>query len=160
MSELTAILEYLGCTRVRTHIQSGNAVFRSGQEDLSDLSRKISTEISDRRGFKPFLKVLELEEVEKVLDEYPFGEPGTDPKTLHIGFLASPPVNPDLRTLGNLKTDSEEFLLKGNVFYLHSPEGVGRSKLSAKAEKVLGVAMTERNVRTVRKVRDMAKELG
>jgi uncharacterized protein (DUF1697 family) len=44
------------------------------------------------------------------------------------------------------------------VFYLHAPEGIGRSKLAANTEKVLGVATTGRNWRTVRKVMAMANK--
>jgi len=40
--------------------------------------------------------------------------------------------------------------------YLHAPEGVGRSKLAASSEKLLGVPMTDRNWRTVCKVMEMA----
>lgn len=157
MKELTAALGDIGCENVRTYIQSGNAVFESGREDLPRLAREIAHEIESRRGFEPRVLVLPLEEVERVLAENPFGDDDTDPKTLHIGFLASAPSNPDLRALEHLKADGEEFHLKGKAFYLHAPGGVGRSKLAGKAETLLGVAMTERNVRTVRRVLDMAK---
>jgi uncharacterized protein (DUF1697 family) len=41
------------------------------------------------------------------------------------------------------------------VFYPHAPEGVGKSKLAARAEKLLGVPMTDRNWRTVCKIMEM-----
>src|SRR5262245_43995429 len=40
---------------------------------------------------------------------------------------------------------SERFHLMDKVFYLHAPEGIGRSKLAANAEKLLGAPMTDRN---------------
>jgi uncharacterized protein (DUF1697 family) len=51
--------------------------------------------------------------------------------------------------LESLKTEREQFELIGTVFYLHAPDGIGRSKLAAKVEKAMGVAATARNWRTV-----------
>jgi uncharacterized protein (DUF1697 family) len=89
----------------------------------------------------------------------PFPEAVTDPKALHAGFLASMPEKPNLKALESLKSDSERFRLVGKVFYLHAPEGIGRSKLAANAERLLGAPMTDRNWRTVCKIREMAREL-
>jgi uncharacterized protein (DUF1697 family) len=78
------------------------------------------------------------------------------------GYCASPPpspANPNLKALEGLKKKSERFLLRDKVFYLYAPDGVGRSKLAASSEKLLGVSMTDRNWRTVCKIRDMVKEL-
>ena len=74
------------------------------------------------------------------------------PATLHLGFLDAPPPQPDLAKLARLRQASERFQLLDRVFYLHAPEGVGRSKLAAGAEKALGVPMTDRNWRTVEKI--------
>jgi uncharacterized protein (DUF1697 family) len=68
------------------------------------------------------------------------------------------PTNPDLGALENLKSERERFALKDGVFYLHAPDGIGRSKLAANTETSLGVAITSRNWRTVCKV--MAKQNG
>jgi uncharacterized protein (DUF1697 family) len=42
---------------------------------------------------------------------------------------------------------------------MYAPNRIGRSKLAASSEKLLGVPMTDRNWRTVCKIRDMVKEL-
>ena len=99
-------------------------------------------------------------ELEKVIQQNPFpAEAEADPRALHAGFLAAAPEHPDLKTLESLKTDSERFRLIGKVFYLHAPDGVGRSKLAAKSERLLGVPMTDRNWRTVLTLWNMAQEL-
>jgi len=159
MRELVAVLEDLGARNVKTYIQSGNAVFVSLGKEASRLSNAISREIKKRRGFEPNVLLLELEDIERAIRKNPFPEAATDPKALHAGFLASRPEKPDLGKLESLKSDSERFHLNDRVFYLHAPEGIGRSKLAANAEKLLGVPMTDRNWRTVCKLRDMAKEL-
>jgi uncharacterized protein (DUF1697 family) len=99
-----------------------------------------------------------IDEIEQAMAENPFPEAETDPSSLHLGFLAFTPKSPDLKKLDGLKKESESFHLTERVFYLHAPEGVGRSKLAAATEKLLGVPMTDRNWRTVCKIREMAKE--
>ncbi len=157
MKELVVILESLGAQNVQTYIQSGNAVFVGPEKDASRLSNMISREIKKRRRFEPHVLLLDLEDIERAIRKNPFPEAETDPNALHAGFLASAPEEPDLETLESLKSNGERFYLIDKVFYLHAPAGIGRSKLAAKAEKLLGVPMTDRNWRTVCKIQEMAK---
>jgi uncharacterized protein (DUF1697 family) len=157
MTELVGLLEDLGARKIKTYIQSGNAVFQTAEEDIAQLSRRLAMEIKQRHGFEPCVIILGLAELEKAMAENPFPEAEADPSSLHLGFLASAPTSPDLKKLAALKKESERFHLTERVFYLHAPEGIGRSKLAARAEKLLGVPMTDRNWRTVGKIREMAK---
>jgi len=159
MKELVSILETLGCQKIKTYIQSGNVVLRHEEKDVSLLAGRISSEVKKRCGFEPHVLLLTADEIKKAMKSNPFPEAEAEPNTLHLGFLASVPTKPDLKKLESLKTESEGFLLKGSVFYLHAPEGIGRSKLAASAEKLLGVPMTDRNWRTVSRIRDMVKEV-
>ncbi len=156
MKELVALLQELGCKNVCTYIQSGNAVFESEEKDSSSLTGRIRSEIKHRRGFEPTVVLLSIEELERTIARNPFSEATNNPQTLHLGFLSALPLNPDLKALESLKSRSERFQLIDKVFYLHAPEGVGRSKLAAAAEKFLGVPMTDRNWRTVCKLAEMA----
>ena len=158
MKELIAILEGLGMRKVKTYIQSGNVVFQTNEKDLSQTSRKITTEIKKYHGFESHLLILGLEDLKRAIEGNPFSEAETDPSNLHLGFLASRTDRPDLEKLSLLKKESERFQLIDRVFYIHAPEGVGRSKLAASAEKLLGVPMTDRNWRTVCKIMEMAVE--
>ena len=101
---------------------------------------------------------LKLEELENAIRANPYPEAENDPKTLHLYFLASEPQNPDVKTLESLRRDSERYTIKGKIFYLHAPDGIGRSKLAARAEKALGVTATARNWRTANKIFVMAKQ--
>lgn len=159
MKELAAILEDLGGQKVKTYIQSGNAVFVSKNKEVSKLSKQISAEIKKRRGFEPHVLLLGQEEFEKAIQQNPFPKADSNPTALHAGFLAATPERPDLKALESLKIDSEQFRLVGRVFYLYAPDGIGRSKLAARAEKLLGVPMTDRNWRTVSRIREMVNEL-
>jgi uncharacterized protein (DUF1697 family) len=157
MKELVAILEETGARQVRTYIQSGNAVFESAEKNVARLSKQISAAIMMRRGFEPHVHILTTEALAKAIAENPYPDAVIDPSNLHLGFLASPPQNPDLPKLASLKKESERFYLSAGVFYLHAPEGVGRSKLAANSEKLLGVSMTDRNWKTVCKVMEMTE---
>jgi uncharacterized protein (DUF1697 family) len=159
MKELVAILEELDGSNVKTYIQSGNVVFQCAQKAASQLASKLGIEINKRRGFAPHVLLLSLKEIEQAIAANPFPEAESDPTSLHLGFLDAVPTQPDLKKLESLKTKSERFALNDRVFYLHAPDGIGRSKLAANAERALGVAMTDRNWRTICKVRDMASEL-
>jgi uncharacterized protein (DUF1697 family) len=156
MKELVAILEETGARKVRTYIQSGNAVFDSSEKNVAQFSRQLSAAIMTRRGFEPHVLILTADALAKAIAENPYPEAASDPSSLHLGFLASPPQHPDLPKLASLKKESERFFLTDGVFYLHAPEGVGQSKLAASSEKLLGVPMTDRNWKTVCKVMEMA----
>jgi uncharacterized protein (DUF1697 family) len=160
MKELVAMLESIGARHVKTYVQSGNAVFQSEETSASTLSNTISITIKKSRGFEPQVLLLKLEELQKAVESNPFPKAESEPKTLHVYFLASVPENPDFDALESMKADRERFVLKDRGFYLHAPDGIGRSKLAANTEKLLGVSMTGRNWRTVCKVIAMAKECG
>jgi uncharacterized protein (DUF1697 family) len=63
-----------------------------------------------------------------------------------------------MEKIEGLKSATEAYKLLGRVFYLHAPDGIGRSKLASAAEKKLGVTTTARNLNTVRKLLAMANE--
>ena len=158
MKDLVAALESAGARDVATYIQSGNAVFRSEEQDASLLAEGIRAAIGDLHGFEPRVLVLTSEEMEEAVRSNPFPEAESEPKTLHLYFLAVTPERPDLDALERIKGERERFVLSDGVFYLHAPDGIGRSKLAANAEKLLGVPATARNWRTVRKVMGMADQ--
>ena len=158
MNELVAILEDIGAKRARTYIQTGNAVFQSQEADSLQLSKQLTAAIKKRFGFEPHVLILGLDAIDRAIAKNPFPDAEADPSNLHLGFLASAPKNPDLEKLNNLRTENERFYLTDEVFYLHAPDGVGRSKLAANSERLLGVAMTDRNWRTVCKIKELAGE--
>lgn len=156
MKDLIAAIERVGGHGVRTYIQSGNAVFESSKKDLARLSEQLASEIEKERGFKPHVLILELDAVADAIEENPFPEAEAEPKNLHLGFLSSVPQSPNLEKLEDIRKQNERFRLVGSVFYLYAPDGVGRSRLAAASEKLLGVPMTDRNWNTVCKMREMA----
>ncbi len=158
MKELVALLNDVGARKIKTYIQSGNAVFQIANKNSTLLSTQLTDQIKKRYGFSPHVLILELDAIEKAITQNPFPEAEKTPSSLHLGFLISTPKSPDLKKLDTFRKASERFHLTNHVFYLHTPEGVGKSKLPANAEKLLGVPMTYRNWRTVCKIKAMASE--
>lgn len=152
MRELVQLLEALSLVNVKTYIQSGNVVFQSERDDLTVLSKEISTAVHDSHGFTPQVLLMSLVDLETAVARNPFPAATEEPKSLHFYFLETAPPQPDLDALEALKTGREQFELIGSVFYLNAPDGIGRSKLATKVENALGVAATARNWRTVSKV--------
>jgi uncharacterized protein (DUF1697 family) len=157
--ELVVLLESIGCQNVKTYIQSGNAVFEIQIGDADTLTRMISAEVKKRCGFESSVLLMQPEDMRKAIRNNPFPEAEQDPKSLHLGFLGSKPENADLKTLESFRSGREQYRLIEKVFYLLAPEGVGRSRLAANAERLLGIPMTDRNWRTVCTIMEMADQM-
>jgi len=153
MDDLKVLLEDLGCEKVQTYIQSGNVIFRNKEIDTARLAEDISSKIQKIHEFKPKVLLLKKADLENAINNNPFDT--GEGKALHFFFLESKPENPDIDKLNLLKSDSEQFILKENVFYLYSPDGIGRSKLAAKVERCIGIPVTARNWNTVKKLSSM-----
>jgi len=155
MAELRSGLESIKLRNVRTYIQSGNVVFESSAQQPTSLAKKISRQVESSHGFRPQVMLLTELDLRAAIENNPFTAEEQFPKTLHFFFLSEPVLSADMEALDEAKSESEQYKITDQVFYLHAPDGLGRSKLGAKAEKLLGVATTARNFRTVSKLLDM-----
>ena len=155
MKDLASLMENMGLKNVKTYIQSGNVVFDSDSPGNADLAAKIEGSIEKSHGFRPGLIILSKKAIDQAISANPFPEGDAEPNTVHLTFLSAIPANPDIEALERIRAPSERFVLKGPVFYLHAPEGIGRSRLAARIEKSLGVSGTARNWRTVIKLQEM-----
>ncbi len=156
MKSLVALLQKLGLEEVRTYIQSGNVVFCSAGKNAQVIEKKIGSAVAKAHGFEPRVLVLSVKDLDKAIAANPFPQATAEHKSLHLYFLSEPPSRPNLDALNSIKGTNEAFVITNTVFYLHAPDGIGKSKLAERAEKLLGVTATARNWRTVCKVRDMA----
>ena len=153
MKELVALFQSHGYRNVQTYIQSGNIVLESNKDLGVEDSRIIGKLILEKKGFEPRVMFIGEPAFQSAIEENPF--PTNIGKALHFFFLESQPQKPDLERLQSLKAESERFELGNFGFYLHAPDGLGRSKLGAAVEKSLGVAVTARNWNTVDKLASM-----
>ena len=154
MQELRDILAAFGCENVQTYIQSGNAIFASSAR-ADTLADDIKNAIDDRFGFAPQVLLLTVERFQAIAAANPFPEGEKTPTFLYVWFLTGASVEPDLNALNSIKAPSEQCLLSDCAFYLHAPEGVGRSDLANKVDRHLGVATTARNWRTITRLLEL-----
>jgi uncharacterized protein (DUF1697 family) len=163
MKQLAAELAALGLSDIRTYIQSGNVVFRSADAQVATVfAAEIKAAIKAKFGFEPHVIVISDKELADSVTANPFPELSLDAngKTLHFFFLAEVPHNIDQNRLAAVRRPSERWHIEGPVFYLHTPEGFGNSKLAVRVESILGVTATGRNWSTVCALLDLMKDPG
>ncbi len=155
MAKLRACLEDLGGTHVETYLQSGNVAVTLPPALEKTIETDLGARINVLYGFEPAVLRITPASLKKVVDRNPFPIADKAPATVHVWFLETvPAANADAR-LDTLKAPGESFKLDGTIFYLHAPDGIGRSKLAARAEKVFGCAATSRNWRTIRALKNL-----
>nr|WP_255553685.1 DUF1697 domain-containing protein [Maritimibacter sp. DP1N21-5] len=159
MKDLKAHMAALGAEAIETYIQSGNVVFE-GDIDAARFSKALAAAVEGTHGFAPEVMVLPADVIATAKAAYPFAPDAEGDKPAHIWFCSREPVSPHLPKLDAVALTSEEYALEGRFFFLRAPEGIGRSKLAAKVERVLGVPATARNLKTVAKLDEMIRARG
>lgn len=156
MADWRALLTARGLTGVTTYIQSGNAVFDSDAPPDA-LHCQITDDINARFGFAPGCCLLTATALDRALAANPFPQALEAPKTLHLVFLRGQAALDRDAALATC-TNDEAFQMGDGVFYLHSPNGFGRSKLAERLERVLTAdLLTARNLSTCLTLQKMAR---
>lgn len=155
MAALREVLGGLGHDDVRTHLQSGNAVFRSAQGDERTLRAGIEAALLERFGFEVGCVVRDAAYLRAVVDACPFDADALEGRQLHVTYV-SEPVDPErFAGLDAAAYLPDEFRLGDRAVYLYAPDGVGRSKLAVVLGRPAlfpGSVATSRNWNTVVKL--------
>ena len=155
MAAFRQMLTELGFAQVQTYIQSGNAVMlgeRAGAE------ARVASGLQAAFGLQVPVFVLTLPELAGVLAANPFAAEGAaDGTKVHVIFLRGEvALKPGLE---DHATQGERFHLGAGAFYLHTPEGFGRSSLAEKLPRYLKAEMTARNCRSAMAILALAQGL-
>ena len=148
MKELKALLEGHGFKKVTSYIQSGNIVLTADSNPESTIKHIIQ----ENFGFTPDVMVLSKESFNAIVRNNPYQK--HEPKWVHFYVCQSVPVL-DIAAVEKYVSATEQYELIDTVFYLHAPEGIGRSTLVKKVEACLGVSATGRNGNTINKLSDI-----
>jgi uncharacterized protein (DUF1697 family) len=163
MAALREAYESLGLADVRTLLQSGNVVFRSGLTDRQRLAKRIMQEIERRFDLQLEVVVRTLAEVASIVDRSPVLSPRADKSKLLVMFLSSVPdaaAEEALRKWHKSKGLKELLEIRGPEIYIYYPDGVGRSKLTnAVIESKLDTSGTARNLNTLTKLIEAGRAL-
>ncbi len=150
MKEIVPILEQSNYESVTSYIQSGNIVLKSLENPTVQLQRIVSKNF----GFSPEVFTLDEPAFLILALNNPYKE--YEGKFVHFYFCKND-IELVHDKLDQYIADTEEYTVKGNVFYLHAPKGIGRSKLVANIERCLGQSATGRNLNTINKISSMLK---
>jgi uncharacterized protein (DUF1697 family) len=163
MDALQRVYESLGLEDVRTLLQSGNVLFRSGLTDRPRLVKRIMQELERQLGLQIEVILRTLAEVASIVERGPVLSPRADPSKLLVMFLSSVPnaaAQAALLKWHKSKEMPEMLELRGPEIYLYYPDGVGRSKLTnAVIENKLDTAGTARNWNTLVKLVETGRAL-
>jgi uncharacterized protein (DUF1697 family) len=149
-------LSEAGFENVATYINSGNAVLRSALSRETVIAR-VAKVCADRFGFTKAIYAPTLGEWDVLIANNPFPD-FKEGKHVHAVVLADSPTTEAIEALRGHAVEGEAIELVGGVVYLHTPFGLGTSKLGEKFDKGIGVANTARNWNTVLKLRELAKK--
>jgi uncharacterized protein (DUF1697 family) len=158
MKTLAKMFEGLGCRNVRTYIQSGNVVFEATDAVARRVPAGIHAAIVSEAGFSVPVVTRTAKELAAVAKSHPFAKRSSDPKALHVAFLAAAPSAARIALLDPSRSPPDEFVVKGREIYLLCPNGLGRSKLTnAYFDSKLETVSTLRNLATVNKLLAMCE---
>ena len=106
--DLRGCFEDFGCVNVRTYIQSGNIVFRSGESNIEGLTSLIERELSERFSYAAQSVVLSYDDYVATVRAAPDGW-GTDDEQKHNAMFILRGTTPEeiLATLAPPKPDIE-----------------------------------------------------
>ncbi|WP_326596054.1 DUF1697 domain-containing protein [Streptomyces sp. NBC_01803] len=160
MAELRELLTGLGHGRVRTHLQSGNAVFTAPDEAPETLTGKLADAIEARFGFRVSCLVLTADRLRATAGRCPFPAEELDPAKLVVVFLDRPAAEHPLAAADPAAYAPDVFRLGEREIFAWFPNGMGRGRLGA-AVSAPGkdYTVTARNWRTVRTLLELAGEV-
>ena len=158
MKDLARLFADAGCADVRTCIQSGNVLFRTGQAKAEKLPGLISQGIADRFGYRTPVVLRSVEEIGQTLRNNPFLHAGAPENWLHVLFLANQPDALRVAALSPDRSPTDAFVVRGREIYLQCPNGAGNTRLTnAWFDSKLATVSTGRNWRTVTRLFELAR---
>ncbi|WP_037914109.1 DUF1697 domain-containing protein [Actinacidiphila yeochonensis] len=158
MDTLRGLLAAMGGTEVRTHLQSGNAVFTHAKEDPDVLAAELERRIADDSGLDVACLVRTGTDLRRVVESNPFPMDGVDGSRFLVVFLSGPPPLDKLATLDQDSYAPDEFRPGEREIYAHLPGSIRNSKLAARfTDRWLGMTATARNWNTVARLLELSE---
>lgn len=160
MDQLRKSLEALGFDQVRTYIQSGNVVFKTGKTSSAALTKQIEAKILEDFGFAVSVVTRTADEMCKTFASNPFLEGSAiDTQKLHVMFLSAAPTPAALKGLKAVTVAPDQCRCSSERIYFYLPNGVSKSVLwNSPVDRILGVVTTTRNWKTVTQLAQMCEE--
>jgi uncharacterized protein (DUF1697 family) len=151
MADLRALMSGLGYRDVRTHLQSGNVVFRAPPASTAELEEAIAERLAAELGLPVAVLVRTGDEVRDVVAGNRL--PTHEPSRLMVLFLSGPPAPGRIEAIDPDRYAPEQFAVRDTEIYLYCANGILSCELTKVfADRRLGCAVTARNWNTVTKL--------
>lgn len=155
MPKLRSLLEEAGYGEVQTYIASGN-VLLDGPRSGTAVARELERMVADEFGVDTTAIVRKPAELATLVRDHPFGR---DTSRSHVVFLAKRPTAKAAERFAATDHSPDRGVLAGKDVYVQYGAGVRDARLSAaRLERLLGVAGTHRNWRTVSALAELAAQ--
>ena len=155
MADLKQLLLTKGFKTVETYIQSGNIVVHC-EKEKTEVSNLIRSIICEAYGFDVPNYVTTPEEVYSILSKNPFQNLVEENKNYFVLLLQKPDENLIFKFEKESYKD-EEFKVDGDCVFLACKAGMGKARLNNNLiERKLKIQATTRNLRTIRKMLEIA----
>jgi uncharacterized protein (DUF1697 family) len=155
---LRDIAEGCGFDDVSTFIQSGNVLFRS-PDGAARVGARLHDAILEASGIDTRVAMRTAAQLQDVVVANPFLDRAHDPTKVSVTFLFDG-ATPTLSALDPAAYAPDEVVVIGREAYLHTPNGMGRTKLVPAVARKLGLAGTTRNWRSTTKLAALAAAIG
>jgi uncharacterized protein (DUF1697 family) len=152
MADLRALLEDMGCTDVRTLLNSGNAVFTARQSTAPKLAGRIRAQVAKTLGVDALVIVKSAEDIAAIVAGNALGKVATDHSRLMVAMAADPGSIASLEKFARAKWGDERIHVGQHAAYLWCAHGILESKAAAALLTELAERGTTRNWATLQKI--------
>jgi uncharacterized protein (DUF1697 family) len=158
MADLRRLVGELGCTDVRTLLNSGNLVFDAPPKARAGMAARIQDAMVVKLGVVARVMLLGSDQLDRIVAANPLLPVATDPARLLVFVFSDPDAPALLAPLAGIDWGPEVLALGEHAAYLWCPDGVMESKAMAAMGKLLGDGLTSRNWNTVLKLQALCAQ--
>jgi uncharacterized protein (DUF1697 family) len=157
MADLRELLTTLGCTDVRTVLNSGNAVFFDPGSSPGDLAGRIHSALAAKLALDIAVIVKSAQDFDLVVTGNPLLDIATDPARLIVTFTQHRSTLTTIESLTGTDWSPEALAVGADAIYMWCPNGTIASKVAPQVGQVLGELGTARNWSTVTKIHGLIR---
>lgn len=160
MPELIKAFEEIGFDNVKTYINSGNVLFSSDIQDISQLISKSEAKIADAFKLDIPVNVVSIKELLATMEHAPEWWGDSDKSMVHHAIFLIPPISIEevFKAVGEAKPEYEKVTYHGNVIFWSGPlKTYSKTSWSKIASSSVNNHVTIRTANTVNKLLQLAK---
>ena len=151
MADLRALLESLGCTNVKTLLNSGNAIFEA-RLGAPELAARIRSTVAKKLGVDALVVVKSGKDIAAVVKGNKLASVATDPSRLLVAVTSDAAGLARLSPLAKTEWKGDVVHVGKDAAYIWCANGILESKAGAALLRDLADSGTTRNWATIEKI--------